>query len=241
VTPVQILELWRYPVKSMQGERLEEAAVGPAGVVGDRQFALIDTATGMALTARRSPELLFCSARLVDADTVVVDLPDGTVGETDDQLSSWIGRDVTLQRAGSPGTFEIAVDFEDEAGSEWIRWQGPEWSFHDSTKRHVSILGTGSIGGWDRRRFRGNVIVEAPAQAEDALVGHRVSAGTAGVDVVKRIDRCVMVTRPQPGGIERDLDVLRTINADLGTCLGVGGLVAVPGRVAVGDVVTVEV
>jgi uncharacterized protein YcbX len=156
-------------------------------------------------------------------------------------LSSWIGREVALQRAGTPGTFEIAADFEDESGSEWIQWRGPEWSFHDSTKRHVSILGTGSIGRWDRRRFRCNLIVEAPAQGEDALVGQRVRAGTAGVDVVKRIDRCVMVTRPQPGGVERDLDVLRTINADFGACLGVGGLVAVAGRVVVGDSVTVEV
>ena len=50
------------------------------------------------------------------------------------------------------------------------------------------------------------------------------------LDVVKPIDRCVMTTRPQPGGIERDLDVLRTINAERQTWLGVGTLVVQPRR-----------
>ena len=48
------------------------------------------------------------------------------------------------------------------------------------------------------------------------------------------IDRCVMVTRPQPG-IDRDLDVLRTINRERETCLAIGCLVAEPGRIAIGD------
>ena len=55
------------------------------------------------------------------------------------------------------------------------------------------------------------------------------------LDVVKPIDRCVMTTRPQPGGIERDLDVLRTINAERHTHLGVGSLVVTPGHLRVGD------
>jgi hypothetical protein len=49
-----------------------------------------------------------------------------------------------------------------------------------------------------------------------------------------------MTTRPQPGGIERDLDVLRTINAERATHLGVGTLVVTPGAVAVGDELTVR-
>jgi uncharacterized protein YcbX len=230
---VRVVELWRYPVKSMQGERLDAAEIGAAGIVGDRQWALRDVATGLTLTARRVPELLFATPH-VDGDGVQIELPDGTVTADDAVLSRWLGREVTLCRSGEPGTYEIATDFEREDESEWLQWQGPSWSFHDSTTTHVSIASTGSIGAWDSRRFRANVIVEAADGAENALVGARAGVGTAVVEVVKQIDRCVMTTRPQPG-IDRDLDVLRTINATRASLLGVGGLVQTPGHVALGD------
>lgn len=235
---MRVVELWRYPVKSMQGERLDTADIGEAGIVGDRQWALLDVETGLALTARRVPELLFGRPHLV-AGEVVIELPDGTLTADDGDLSRWLDRDVTLTRAGEPGTYEIALDFEHEDSSEWVSWQGPSWSFHDSVRTHVSILSTGSIGGWDRRRFRGNVIVDAADRAEDALVGHTVQLGTSTIDVGKQIDRCVITTRPQPDGIDRDLDVLRRVNADRQSMLGVGGLVREPGTVRVGDVLAV--
>ena len=55
------------------------------------------------------------------------------------------------------------------------------------------------------------------------------------LDVVKPVDRCILTTRAQPDGIDRDLDVLRTINKELGGELGVGAMVLTAGRVAVGD------
>jgi uncharacterized protein YcbX len=238
---MRVVSLWRYPVKSMQGEELEAATIGERGLLGDRQWALVDVGTGLALTARRVPELLFAAARLVgdpQQPDVEIRLPDGTVTTDDAALSAWLGRDVELRRAagGLTGRYEIAADFEDEAGSEWFQWDGPDGTFHDSGRTQVSLLGTGSIGSWDRRRFRGNVVVETAAiGAEESLLDRRVGLGTAVLQVVKPIDRCVMTTRPQPGGIERDLDVLRTINNERATHLGVGTLVVTPGDVAVGD------
>jgi len=44
--------LWRFPVKSMGGERLERADISSAGLLGDRAFALIDTATGKVVSAK---------------------------------------------------------------------------------------------------------------------------------------------------------------------------------------------
>jgi uncharacterized protein YcbX len=243
---MRVVSLWRYPVKSMQGEELDVASIGALGIVGDRQWALVDLGTGLSLTARRVPELLFASARLVGdpaAPDVEVELPDGTVTTDDAALSAWLGRDVALRRAGGDvaGRYEIAGDFEDEAGSPWFEWDGPEDTFHDSARTRVSVLGTGSMGTWERRRFRGNVLVETDAVgAEEALIDQRITLGSAVLDVVKAIDRCVMTTRPQPGGIERDLDVLRTINAERATHLGVGTLVVTPGDVTVGDELTVS-
>ncbi|MCU1359554.1 MAG: domain protein beta barrel domain protein, partial [Ilumatobacteraceae bacterium] len=72
-------EIWRYPVKSIGGERLTTAHVSQYGISGDRGWGIVDRTTGMVLTARRSPLLLFASAR-VDADgQVQIVLPDATV------------------------------------------------------------------------------------------------------------------------------------------------------------------
>ncbi|HXR22875.1 MAG TPA: hypothetical protein VN786_09990, partial [Acidimicrobiales bacterium] len=87
-----------------------------------------------------------------------------------------------------------------------------------------------------RRRFRANVYLDG--EGEDALVGSKVTLGEATLDVGMRLERCVMTTRPQAGGVERDLDVLRRINRERGGCLAVGALVRKPGTVRVGDTLT---
>lgn len=242
MSELQIAELWRYPVKSLQGERVASAAVSEIGVQGDRRWALVDVATGKAITGRRAPELLFGSARyLADNDQVVVVLPDGTETSDDAALSMWLGRAVRLTKADPAvrGTYEIALDFEAEDTAEWVSWQGPGGSFHDSTKTQVSVLSTGSMAGWATRRFRPNVVVDGSGEAN--WVGSVVRLGDrVEATVAKEIDRCVMVTRPQPGGIDRDLDVLRTINSTRGGNLGVGLLISTPGTVSVGDSITVD-
>lgn len=236
-----VLALWRYPVKSMQGESIAEAVVGTRGLAGDREWAIIDTATGLGLTARRAPELLFARAAF-DGDGVRITLPDGSVAADDAALSAWLGRPVTLTRAAptTSATFEIGLADDDDADRdpsvEWFQWDGPLGTFHDSARTQVSIIGAATVGDWDMRRFRPNVVVEGTG--EDGWVGATLRLGTAVVDVVKQIDRCVMTTRCQPGGIERDLDVLRTINRDRANNLGIGALVQTPGTVRVGDAVT---
>jgi uncharacterized protein len=240
----RIAELWRFPVKSLQGEPLARATVGARGIVGDRKWGIADESTGYVLTARREPKLLHASARLRDGDVddrnaLEVVLPDGAIARTDDDLSAWLGRAVTLRGAGTgrPGTFEIAIDFENEATSEWISWNGPPGTFHDSTRRQVTLLGRSTVGQWDLRRFRANIVTDGGD--EDSWVGHQVRVGGVMLDVTNQVDRCVITTRPQPGGIERDLDVLRTINRERGGNLAVGGMVRVEGELAVGDEIEV--
>jgi uncharacterized protein YcbX len=234
----RVTALWRYPVKSMQGEPLETATIGPRGIVGDRGWAVVDTETGLALTGRRAPELLFAYAALID-DDLRITLPDGSVAADDGALSDWLGRPVALTRATdtSTGTFEIGLAEDDDADRdptiEWYRWEGPVGTFHDSTRTQVSIIGAGTVGRWDMRRFRPNVVIEGTG--EDDWVGATLRLGDAVVDVSKQIDRCVMTTRAQPGGIERDVDVLRTIVRERATNLGIATLVRTPGVVRVGD------
>ncbi len=232
---MRVVELWRYPVKSLQGERIDSVSVAPGGLEGDRQFAIFDVESGLGLTGRRVPELLFGSARLRDGGAVEITMPDGSVAEDDEALSSWLEREVALRSVVSEVArrYENPVDFEHETTSAWERFEGAEGAFHDSPSARVSLVSSGSLGSWDRRRFRSNVLLDGAG--EDALVGSRVRLGDAMLEVTKRIGRCVMTTRGQPGGIEPDLDVLRTIARERDACLAVGALVLEPGQVCVGD------
>ena len=236
---MRVTEIWRFPVKSMGGETVPAGHLGELGIDGDRGWSVFDIDTGTTLTARRAPELLFASARLDDG-TLIITLPDGSeVGAPDHAaLSNWLRRDVELRAAGEHnrdegGVYEVPLDAEHDA--DWVSWSGPGGAFHDSARARVSLVSETTLGAWDRRRFRTNVVVDGTG--EDDLVGGRIRVGDAELDVVQPIDRCVMVTRPQPG-IPRDLDVLKRINADRGTVLAVGCVVASPGEVVVGDEVS---
>jgi uncharacterized protein YcbX len=116
-----VIGLWRFPVKSMRGERLDEARVTQQGLVGDRAYALIDTDTGKVVSAKsvkRFPDLLACRAAFVqppaadeDLPPVEITLPDGMTVRSDDSdvsgaLSTFFEHDVTLARA-APEDFTI--------------------------------------------------------------------------------------------------------------------------------------
>jgi uncharacterized protein YcbX len=113
--------LWRFPVKSMQGEQLDAEDVGQAGIVGDRADALIDRQTGKVASAKHPkvwPDLLACRATFVepprrgdDLPPARIDLADGTsvmsdAPDVDAALSRFFGRDVELARA-APADFTI--------------------------------------------------------------------------------------------------------------------------------------
>jgi uncharacterized protein YcbX len=235
---MRVLELWRYPVKSLQGERLTAADIGSRGIAGDREWALFDRETGLGLTARRVPDLLFATGRLRPDGGAQVVLPDGTVTAEDAVLSAWLGRPVALRSAAGLGgapRYESPDDQEGLSGG-WHEWQGAEGSdgaFHDDPAFRVSLISTGTLGTWDRRRFRPNVLLDGEGEAR--LAGARVRLGSAELAVVGGIPRCVMVTRPQPGGIGRDTAVLKTVHRERDGELAIGARVLTDGAVRPGD------
>jgi uncharacterized protein YcbX len=229
---MRVDELWRFPVKSLQGERLDRAAVVADGLAGDRRFAIVDPDTGLALTARRVPQLLFASAQLRDGD-VEITLPDGSVAKDDDALSAWLGRSVMLLDGDAQRGSRSAECPTDETENEWFSYEGAEGAFHDAPIWRVSLISQATLGKWDRRRFRANVVLDG--EGEDALVGNDIELGDAVLHVESPIVRCVMITRPQPDGIERDVEVLRSINRDRGSCIAIGATVRSPGELGVGD------
>ena len=165
ITPtMRVRELWRYPVKSLQGERLATAMLTADGIDGDRRWAIFDLDTGLGLTARRVPQLLFASATLTRDGHARIALPDGSIASGDDALSDWLGRRVALRSAGRNGgsRYENVVDFEHEDASAWETFAGAAGPFHDSDGARVSLLSTATIGECNPRRFDPTCCSTAP-------------------------------------------------------------------------------
>jgi hypothetical protein len=225
---VRVVDIWRFPVKSVGGEQLAVAAVDERGIEFDRAWSIFDPATELTLTARREPQLLFLSATVVDSRPRIT-TEQGDDVSADSALSAWLGRPVELRSvADGPGTFENPLDIDNE--TDWMQWQSAGLSFHDS-RATVSFVSRNSLRDWDPRRFRINLVLDEAG--DDELTGE-VSVGAVTLSVRKPIERCVMVTRAQPG-IERDLQVLKTIIRERDNKLGVGATVTRSGQIAIGD------
>lgn len=230
---MRIAEIWRFPVKSLGGERIDRARVDELGIEGDRAWGILDLATGLVLTARREPDLLFLDATLRSGrrgdGRPGITTSEGRSLDDDMALSAHLGRAVELRPANArAATFENPLDVERE--TDWVRWDSSGGTFHDGRSK-LSLVSTGTLGVWDRRRFRLNVVLDGAG--EERLSGE-LALGSSRVAVRKPIDRCVMVTRPQPG-IDRDPGVLREIIRDRGNLLGIGCTITEPGEIAVGD------
>jgi uncharacterized protein YcbX len=128
----RITEIWRYPVKSMGGERIEEAALTEKGVPGDRAWAVRDEMRGGIRGAKKIPALMRCSARYASApgpgrapapeiglpggETLLADAPDAN-----ERVSAAVGTKVTLwplrpasdlehYKRGAPDTPDVAAE-----------------------------------------------------------------------------------------------------------------------------------
>lgn len=246
---MQLVEIARYPVKSLQGELLTRGEIEADGLRGDRGWGIRDETTGKVLTARRAPELLFARATLVDDDTPVITLPTGVVcegpgPETDSSLSDWLGKPVRLvaARGASGARAEYFADPTDDA-SEAIEWTMPADRFVDA--QPLLVLTTASLraaealyppGDWNARRFRPNLVVDADGDGwlEDSWCGTSVvTIGAVRLSPQQPCIRCTMVTRPQPG-LDEDRDLFRTLARHHGGCFGAWTTVDVTGTVSVG-------
>lgn len=255
----QVAQCWRYPVKSMQGARVDAVGIGTHGVAGDRAHALQDVATGKVLSAKSVRELLDAAAsdhemRLPGGTVVAVDAPG-----RDEVLSDWLGRAVTLLSLEQSGdlTYEMTFDPPDD-DAEYFEIPLPEHGFVDLAPLH--LIATSTLAAcaterpdldWDVRRFRPNLVIDHDGGrfAEDAWVGSRLRIGSECIlSVDQPTVRCAMPLRSQPAAdgvpaLERRPELFRAMNElhdahpnHLGVYVGV----VAPGRVAVGDPVVLE-
>ena len=215
--------MWRYPVKSFQGERVEQIHIGPGGSVGDRALGG-GRPRGRKRCCRRSGTRT-CSwlAARYDGDEIVITLPTGESYEASDPavhaaLSAWLDMDVRLEAPPAEGVFpmEMYTGMSDE-DTPTFDWGGPPGTWLDLADAH--FLTTASLrafeaiypeGDWDVRRFRPDAVF---ASDEEGFVEEgwaTIAVGSAEASVLMPTMRCSMPSRGQPG-LERDKAIGTTI------------------------------
>ncbi len=166
-----VMELFRYPVKSMLGERLERLEVGERGVIGDRAWALRESGNGKVVSAKKFARMLDLRAAYEspprddeprgEPAPIRIQLPDGRTLHAADAdaaaiLSAVLGREVAIERAMAsqhtragidPGTIFGDVPIENVMPQLTVATMPDSFSlvngtFFDSATMHVLATGT---------------------------------------------------------------------------------------------------
>lgn len=248
-----VSEIWRYPVKSFQGERLDIAKLDQVGIDGDRRWAVADAKSGVSLSAKRYPALLACEAQSDGAD-VRVSLPDGETyiagsSAADAALSDYLSRGVVMRHANDTQKIqhEFPTGINDGTGDPFLHEPGVG-SFVDSVPLH--LLTTASLRKFSQlcpgadfspARFRPNFIVEAEGAefAENRWLGKDIRIGSMTLNAFKPMTRCVMVTHGQLH-LARDIEILRTVREHNQNNAGIKLRATGCGSIRAGDQVNID-
>jgi hypothetical protein len=254
----RIDSLWRYPVKSMRGEELEEAFVGFAGVYGDRLFAFKSTGCPKGfpyLTGREQREMLLYRPRfrypekaakppnLEETQALAPNLnplpadPADLAVEVETPSGEVVGIDdpaLTRMLAARMGEGHKLTLVRSERALTDCR---PVSLFSVQTARQ---LGEEIGAAIDKRRFRANVYLDlgsAPGFTEDGFVGRTVRLGPkVTIAVLERDARCKMITI-DPDTAEPSGAILRKVSRAHDGKAGVYGAVLAAGTVRPGDAI----
>jgi len=207
-------EIWRYPVKSLGGERLTSAQLGRDGIPGDR-IVHVEDERGRVVTSRSRPRLLLHGATL------------GGDGEPLVDGRSW----------ASP---EVAADIATAAGGGAHLVRGESLERFDVLPLLVATDGAIASLGYDRRRFRPNLLIGGvPGLAERDWEGRHLNIGGAVIRIVSLRQRCIMTTF-DPDTAEQDTEVLLRIHRELDGLLALDCDVLRAGALAVGQPVSLK-
>lgn len=207
---MHIAEIWRYPVKSMAGERLAEATLDGGGLAGDRRLHVADD-RGRVITARTHPRLLRHAARTAADGAVLVDDRPWYDPAVAADMSAIAGRGARLVPTAD-GVFDILPLL-------------------------VATDGAIAAFGYDGRRLRPNLVIGGvDGLAERDWEGAELRVGEVAIALADLRGRCVMTTYDPDSGA-RDPEVLKSIVRRFGGTLALNAAVAAGGRIREGDVV----
>lgn len=232
-----VKQIWRFAVKSMAGEQLDECEVGERGIPGDRGWAIRDETKDKLATGSRFPVLMQCAARYREQPTnesvshVDMRLPDGQL----------VGSDAPDVNARLTELLEKPVSL-----SSLQQDTNAEHYFDVAT---IHVLTTASLtemsrlnpdGIWDVRRFRPNFFVETDPSLKGLVEfewgGRILRIGEVEIKCEIPTERCAMAMSAQ-AELPKDESILRLINEVANKNLGMYAGVNKPGLVRVRDVV----
>ena len=235
----QIEAIFRYPVKSMRGERLDEANMGWHGLDGDRRLAFrrMDDRSGFPwLSATKLPELVLFTPQRLDG-VAEGDLPTHVRTPEGEELPVF----------GD----ELAAEVERRYGAPVQMMQLKQGIFDEASISVIALDTVQEIGrlagqSLDVRRFRPNVVVRAlrpvPFQ-EDEWIGGMLSFGerpdAPAVTVMMRDERCSMINL-DPDSPARAPEVLKAVAQVHQNTAGIYSTVTRTGRLAVGQRIFLE-
>lgn len=180
-----VREIWRYPVKSMAGERLARASLSPLGIEGDR-VVLVAGPNGRVITARTHPALLGHKAATGPDGVPLVD-----------------GRPWT-----DPG---VITDVRKIAGPRAELVHDETADRFDVLPLLVATDGAVAAFGRDGRRLRPNLVIGGVDGLEErSWPGRKLRIGSVIIDVDSLRGRCVMTTY-DPDTLAQDPAVLKDI------------------------------
>ena len=207
---MHVSEIWRYPVKSLKGERLKETEITKLGIPGDRQIAVIREINRRFLTSRSKPKLLGLQGS-INADGVpTINGHRWDSAEALQLVREAAGEAVTLQQVPAPQAFDVL----------------PLLVATDGAARYLNI---------DHRRLRPNILLaDVPDLEERNWPGRVIAIGSARIHAEKLRDRCVMTTF-HPDTQQQDPSVLHRIVYELDGSTALDSSVITPGKIRVGD------
>lgn len=225
--------LWRYPVKSMRGEELEEVFVATGGIEGDRLFAFRSSAARPDFpyfTARQQPEMLRYKPRILPHPPhLEVDTPGGQTFAINapaliEALRAGVGPEhqVTLMRSerGLADAHPVSI----------------------MSLQTARALAEETDTAAEKRRFRANIYLDIPSSAgfaENEFVGRALRIGDeVVVAILERDPRCMMINL-DPDTAVMEPSILKTVAQRHGGTAGVYSSVVSEGIVHRGDPVVV--
>jgi len=212
---MHVLEIWRYPVKSLKGEPLQSATIEQDGIVGDRRVVVVSRRRGRVVTARTHPRLL------------------GLQGATN-------GDGISASINGAPwDSPEAARMVQDAAGEpvDLVSIPGPER--FDVLPLLVTTDGAVSALGVDRRRLRPNIVIGgAKGLIEREWPKKRIRIGEVEIYAAQLRSRCIMTTF-DPDTLRQDRSVLFRIVDEFDGTMGLDCSIITPGAIRLGDPVSI--
>jgi uncharacterized protein len=206
---MHVSELWRYPIKSLKGEKLEHAEITTVGIPGDREI-IVRSASGRLFTSRGKPKLLGLRGELDGNHIATINNHSWDSPEALALVSAAVGEPARLEQVPQPQGFDIL----------------PLLIATDGAAKAMNI---------DQRRLRPNILISGVNDLDERnWVGGIIAIGDVRIRAVKLRERCVMTTY-DPDTQVQDRSVLLRIVREFDGVAALDCSVIQPGAIHSGD------